>query len=374
MEKLSSRLISLDVFRGLTIAGMILVNNAGSWDYVYPALSHAEWHGVTPTDLIFPFFLFIMGVAIPFAFSKRIVTGTDKRKLLPKIVSRTAILILLGLIINIFPAYDWNFLERIRIPGILQRIAIAYFSISLLYLYTNIKIQAIIAFLILILYWAAMTLIPVPGVGYSNLEPATNLSAWIDRMVFSDHVWEYTKYWDPEGLLSTLPAISSGLFGLLTGWWIRSNRGSDVKTIHMFLFGCISIVVSLFWDMLFPLNKNLWTSSYVLYTTGMALLFFACCYWIIDVKGYTWWIKPFIVFGSNAITVFFLSEIIAGIFYMINVPVRGVKVELKEYIYQTFFYSWLSPIDASLAYALVYVLFWLGIMRILYAKKIFIKI
>jgi len=373
-EKPSSRIVSLDVFRGLTIAGMILVNNAGNWDYVYPALSHAEWHGVTPTDLIFPFFLFIMGAAIPFAFSKRMSTGVPKGPLIRKIISRTIILILLGLVINSFPIYNWNFLSTLRIPGILQRIAVVYFCISLLYLFTGVRTQTIIAFLILFLYWGIMTIIPVPGVGYANFEPATNLSAWIDRLVFSDHVWEYTKYWDPEGLLSTLPAIASGLFGMLTGRWLRTDNSQVNKTVNMFVFGCFAILISMFWDMVFPFNKNLWTSSYVLYTTGMALLFFASCYWLADVKGSRWWTKPFIVFGSNAITVFFLSEIMAGVFYMIYVPLNGASVELKEYIYQGLFNSWLRPIDASLAYSVSYVLFWLGIMWVLYSRRIFIKI
>lgn len=374
MDKKSARLISLDVFRGITIAGMILVNNAGSWDYVYPALSHAEWHGVTPTDLIFPFFLFIMGAAVPFAFAKRLESGAPLRGIYKKIISRTFLLILLGLIINAFPVYNWDFLEKLRIPGILQRIAVVYLAVSLIYLKTGLKAQIVISFAILLIYWGLMSLIPVPGVGYANLEPATNLSAWIDRLVFGNHVWEYTKYWDPEGLLSTLPAISSGLFGLLTGRWLRSKNTEEIKTINMFLSGCFAVVISMFWDMVFPYNKNLWTSSYVLYTTGIALLFFGVCYWLIDVKGKIWWTKPFLVFGSNAITVFFLSEITAGIFYMIYIPAGGSSLELKEFIYQYWFRSWLSPVNASLAYAVTYDLFWLGVMWILYRKKIFIKI
>lgn len=368
----SERLISLDVFRGLTIAGMILVNNPGSWDSVYPALEHATWNGVTPTDLIFPFFLFIVGIAITFSLSNRKERGDSQSKLMLQIFKRSAIIFLLGLLMAGFPEFN---LSRIRIPGVLQRIAVVYLISSFIFLKMSTKNQAILATVILFLYWGIMTLIPVPGVGYANLEPSTNLGAWLDRLIFGKHIWYYSKTWDPEGLLSTLPAISTALLGILTGRWLRGPADKTTKTVWMFFWGIIGMLLGVIWDMWFPINKNLWTSSYVLYTAGMGLLFMAVCYWLIDVKGYKWWTKPFLVYGTNAITVYFLSGIAARWLYMPKVnDAAGHTLDLKVYLYNTLFASWLPAINASLAWAIVYVLFWLGVMWIFYYKKIFIKV
>jgi predicted acyltransferase len=367
------RLLSLDVFRGITIAGMILVNNPGDWANIYPALGHAKWHGVTPTDLIFPFFLYIVGVAIYLSLTRRKERGDDTTKLFLQVLRRSALLFLLGLILQGFPYYD---LSTIRIPGVLQRIAIVYLFASLIFLKSSIKVTTIFAFGLIILYWILMTFIPVPGVGYASYEPSTNLGAWLDRLVFTtDHLWKAVKTWDPEGLLSSMPAISSALFGVLTGYWLSTKREAAHKLTWMFVMANISMVLGIIWDMWFPINKSIWTSSYVLYANGMALHFLAMCYWFIDVKGYTWWTKPFIVYGVNAITVFFLSGIVARLLTLIKVTgAEGTEITLKTYLYSTFFTPYFSPINASLAWALVYVIIWLGLMWILYAKKIFIKI
>jgi predicted acyltransferase len=367
------RLLSLDVFRGITIAGMVLVNNPGDWANIYPALGHAKWHGVTPTDLIFPFFLYIVGVAIYLSLTRRKERGDNQVKLLLQIFRRAAILFLLGLILQGFPYYD---LSIIRIPGVLQRIAIVYLFASLIFLKSSIKITTIFAFGLIILYWIIMTFVPVPGVGYANYEPSTNLGAWLDRLVFTtDHLWRGSKTWDPEGLLSSIPAISSALFGVITGYWLSTKRETAHKLTWMFVMANISMVAGIIWDMWFPINKGIWTSSYVLYANGMALHFLAMCYWFIDVKGYTWWTKPFIVYGVNAITVFFLSGIMARLLTLIMVTgPEGNEVTLKTYLYSSYFAPYFSPLNASLAWALVYVLLWLGLMWILYAKKIFIKI
>lgn len=368
----STRLLSLDVFRGITIAGMILVNNPGTWSSIYPPLKHAEWNGCTPTDLIFPFFLFIVGVAITYSLSKRKERGDDSFKLVLQIFRRSAMLFLLGLILQGFPYYD---LSTIRIPGVLQRIAVVYFFASLIFLKGSIKTISVVAVALIIFYWLAITLIPVPGVGYANLEPTTNLAAWIDRNLLYGHLWSATKVWDPEGIFSTIPAISTGLFGVLTGHWLRKKMDDTTKVVWMFIFGNVGLLLGYIWDFWFPIGKNLWTSSYVVYTAGLALHFLAFCYWFIDVKGVKWWTKPFVVYGLNAITVFFASGIIGRLLTLIKLTNdAGEEVALKTYIFENFFHSWLSTINASLAYALVYIIIWLGLMWILYAKKIFIKV
>ncbi len=370
--KKSERLLSLDVFRGITIAGMILVNNPGTWSSIYPPFRHAEWNGCTPTDLIFPFFLFIVGVAITYSLSKRKEQGADQTKLILQIFKRSAVLFLLGLIMAGFPYFE---LGTIRIPGVLQRIAVVYLVTSIIFLKSNIKTQVYLTAGFLILYWILMTFIPVPGVGYANLQPETNLGAWLDRLLLSGHLWSSSKIWDPEGLLSTLPAISTGLIGVLTGHWLRSDRDKVIKTLWLFVFGNILMAAGWVWDGWFPINKSLWTSSYVLYTGGLALQFLGMCYWFIDVKGYKWWIKPFQVYGLNAITVFFLSGIVAKILYLVKVTdSAGNEVTLKTVIFNNLYLSWLDPINASLAFALSYVLIWLGLMWILYSKNIFIKV
>ncbi len=371
-ETKTERLVSLDVFRGITIAGMILVNNPGTWSSIYPALRHAEWHGCTPTDLIFPFFLFIVGVAITFSLSKRKERGDDYSKLVLQIMRRSFVLFLLGIILSGFPYFEF---ATIRIPGVLQRIAVVYLISSLVFLGTTLKVQAYLTFIFLLVYWFLMTLVPVPGVGYANLEPATNLAAWLDNLLLNGHLWKATKVWDPEGILSTLPAISTALLGVLTGHLLLSGKDKISKTAWMFAAGNILILLGYIWDMWFPLNKNLWTSSYVVFTGGLALNFLAMCYFIIDVLGYKRWALPFQVYGLNAITVFFLSGIIGRLLYIITISVKdGQELSLKSYLFDNFFLSWLEPINASLLWAVIYVIIWLGLMWILYAKKIFIKI
>jgi len=369
----SDRLLSLDVFRGLTIAGMILVNNPGDWGHAYPALKHSAWNGVTPTDWIFPFFLFIMGVSITYSLSKRKERGDNHGKLLLQIFRRTVILFILGLISYSFPYFN---LAAQRIPGVLQRIAVCYFIASLIFLKANVKTISYTAGALLLIYWGLMSLIPVPEVGYPNLEPTTNLAAWLDRTIIgTSHLWQGTKVWDPEGILSTVPSISSALIGVLTGIWLKSKTESSVKVVWMFIAGNFALIIAAVWDMWFPINKGIWTSSFVMFTSGMALLFLATCYWLIDVKGYKWWTKPFIVYGTNAITVYFLSEIGAILLDIIHVTnSAGKQISLGGSLYNSLFTGWLNPPNASLAWSLLYVLFWLGGTWILYSRKIFIKV
>jgi len=371
MEK-SQRLMSLDVLRGLTIAGMIMVNNPGSWGSIYPALGHAKWHGVTPTDLVFPFFLFIVGVAITLSLTKRKERGDNTNKLILNIIKRAFLIFLVGMILNGFPYYN---LSIIRIPGVLQRIAVVYLISAIIFLKTNVKTQGIIAGGILVFYWMIMTLVPVPGIGYSNLEPATNLAAYFDNLILGGHLWSGTKVWDPEGILSTLPAVSTALSGILLGHWLKSKENEVTKVVWMFVIGNLAIFVSMFWDMAFPINKGIWTSSYVMYSSGLALIMFGMCYFLVDIKGYKWWIKPFEVYGMNAIAVYFLSGIVSRLLTLIQVTdSMGKEIALKTYLYNNYFLTNFSPLNASLVWALLYVLFWLGMMWILYWKKIFIKL
>lgn len=371
MQK-QDRLVSLDVFRGITIAGMILVNNPGSWGSIYPPLEHAKWNGCTPTDLIFPFFLFIVGIAITLSLSKRKERGDDQNKIMLNILRRSAILFALGLILSGFPYFDFT---TIRIPGVLQRIAVVYLITSILFLKSSLNVQIFFTVFFLIIYWFLMAFIPVPGFGPANFEVGTNLAAWLDSQLLTGHMWSVTKTWDPEGILSTVPAISTALIGVLTGHWLQSKNDKTYLTVGLFIASSFLMFFGYVWDGWFPMNKSIWTSSYVLYTGGLALNFLAICFWLIDVKKITWWIKPFQVYGMNAITVFFLSGIVGRILYLIKFnDSSGTEVTVKEFLYNNLFLSWLEPINASLAWAVVYILIWLGLMWILYSRKIFIKV
>lgn len=368
----SSRLLSLDAFRGLTVAAMILVNNPGDWGHLYAPLEHAHWNGWTPTDLIFPFFLFIVGVSITFALGRQ---TNDPKAVVGKIVRRSATLFLLGLFLNFFPKFN---LLTVRIPGVLQRIALVYLICSLLFVNTTPRQQLYLLLTVLAGYWLLMTQIPVPGVGYANLEPETNLAAWLDRTVLSPaHVYKPAKVWDPEGMLSTLPAIGTGLLGLLTGYWLRRTDVSAAERVAwLFAAGCLTTLAGLCWDSFFPINKALWTSSFVLLAGGLAMLGLALFYWLVDVKQYRRGVLPLVAFGVNAITVFFLSGLIPRILGMIKVAgADGSNVSLQTYLYRQFIAPPFSdPRNASLAGALAFVLIWFGVLWWLYRKNVIIKV
>ena len=320
------RLLSLDFFRGLTVAAMILVNNPGSWGHIYAPLAHAEWHGCTPTDLVFPFFLFIVGVSIAYAMGSKKLDVSSHNKTMLKALKRALTLFGLGLLLAIFPRNFSTFdlvdsLSNLRIPGVLQRIGVVFFISSIIFLKASEKNIFRIIILILVSYWALMTFVPVPGVGYPNLEKETNLGAWLDRTILTEaHLWKSAKTWDPEGILSTLPAIATGLFGVLVGVYLkRKEIDSSTKIAWLFSVGVLATLAGLFWDLQFPINKALWTSSYVLYTGGLATIVLALSYWIIDVNKYNRFTKPFVVYGVNAITVFFLSGLMPRLVNMIKI-------------------------------------------------------
>jgi predicted acyltransferase len=364
----AQRLVSLDVFRGITIAGMVLVNNPGSWEHIYWPLEHAQWHGWTPTDLVFPFFLFIVGVAIPLAFAGRVERGGSKRDLYVKIIKRTLIIFAIGLFLNAFPHFP---IAQLRIPGVLQRIAVCYFFASIIFINTRLATQIAITIGLLIVYALLVSFIPAPGFLAGDLTKEGSLPSYIDRLVFgANHVWRQAKVYDPEGILSTIPALATTLIGVLTGQWLRSEKTRYEKVAAMFVVGAVCIALGWGWNAFFPINKALWTSSYVLFTGGLALQFLAFCYWLIDIKGYRRWAKPFEVFGMNAIALYVGAGIMADLFGVIKVQGQS----LGSWIYERGFESWLPPVDASLAFAISFVLFWLLLMWILYRRRIFIKV
>ena len=365
----TGRLVSLDIFRGITIAGMLLVNNPGTWSAIHPPLRHAAWHGWTPTDLIFPFFLFIVGVAMVYSFGSHTAEGFDRGRLMRKSAVRALKLFGLGLFLHLFPNFlDW---DTVRIPGVLQRIAIAFLAGAFILLYFRLKAQVAIAAALLLGYWMLQTLVPAPGVFPGLLEPGTDLGAAIDRAVLgTSHLWSQSKTWDPEGLLSTLPAIATVLTGAFVGVWLRSDRSALEKTVGLFVAGNVAVVVGLSWGAIFPINKPLWTSSYVLLTSGLACHFLALCYWLADVRGWRRWGTPFMWFGMNAIAAFFLSSLGARVMNLIPVG----ETTLKGWLFNSLYLPLASPVNASLLFALSYVAFWAGVMWLLYRRRIFFKV
>lgn len=362
----TSRLLSLDVFRGITIAGMVLVNNPGSWEHIYWPLEHAQWSGWTPTDLVFPFFLFIVGVAITLSLGRRVESGAVTRDVYLKIIKRTLIIFAIGLLLNGIPHFS---IAEWRIPGVLQRIAVCYCIASIIFLNTRPRTQVLIAIGLLLLYWVLVMTVPAPGYAAGDLTKDGSLPSYVDRVVFGNHVWRQAKVYDPEGMLSTIPAIVTALIGVLTGGWLRSERSRIEKAAGMFVAGAVLIAVGWAWNAFFPINKALWTSSYVLFTGGLALQFLALCYWLIDIKGFRRWSKPFEIFGLNAIALYVLADLLANLFELIRVG----NESLGGRIYN-FFASWLSPNNASLAFAIFFVLVCFFFMWLLYRRKIFIKI
>ena len=345
--------MAVDAFRGLTMAAMVLVNNPGTWGAIYPPLRHAAWHGLTPTDLVFPFFLFIVGLAIPLSLDGRAPLGA-----LVRVVRRAVVIFALGLVLNGVPHFDWS---TIRIPGVLQRIAVCYLVAAVVYLATGWRGQSIVAGALLLGYWGAMTLIAVPGHGAGDLGPEGNLAAYVDRLVLGPHLWRASRVYDPEGILSTVPAVATVLFGVLAGQWVLSHRTPRTITTGLLLAGAFGVVVGALWGEWFPPNKALWTSSYAVLTAGIAALVFAACYWAVEVCGWRRWATPFVVLGVNALALYVLSTLAAQMLTLVRVG----DVTVKQLVVQRVFAPWLSPVDASLAYALAYLAVWWCVIALL---------
>ena len=375
------RLSSLDVFRGITIAAMILANMAGVADDVYRPLSHSEWHGCTPTDLIFPCFLFIVGVAMTFSLAKYTAENKPTKAVYLRILRRTAILFILGLVLNGFWNQGvWTFdLSSIRLMGVLQRIALTYLFASLIVLKLPRKSQWLVAGGLLIAYWLTMMYIPVPDYGAGVLTREGNFGAFIDRLIIPKaHLYKgdgFNFLGDPEGLFSTIPAIVSVLAGYFTGQWIKDKKQATSQTsMDLVLFGLCCLVIAIIWDVAFPINKKIWTSSYVLFTTGWALMLLAACYELIEVRLIKRWSKSFEIMGLNAIALFVASVFLIKIIAKTKIGTGENAISIYNWIYQNIFASWAGNFNGSFLFALVTLLFWYGVAVLMYQKRWFIKV
>ena len=378
--KPTERLVSLDVFRGLTVAGMLLVNNPGTWGAIYPPLGHAAWHGWTPTDLIFPFFLFIVGITTHLSLSSRRARGDTDAVLRRQVLRRGVLIVLIGWGLSAFPFYPLERITELRIPGVLPRIGVVYLVAGLLTLNASVKQVVVMLVVLLYGYWFAMTLLPVPGgceIGALCLDvPSRTLAAWVDRALLDGHLWKAAKTWDPEGPLSTLPAIGTAMMGVLCGRWIALKERPLVERLNgMFAVGALLMMIGLMWHWSFPINKGLWTSSYVVFTAGMAAVSIATITWIIDVQGVTWWTRPLVIYGVNPIVAFVGSGLMARIIYSLwKVEFDGKQVSVQAVVYKSVFASWLEPRNASLAFAICFVLFWYAILAVLYRRNLILKV
>jgi len=375
--KRATRLSSVDVFRGMTIVAMILVNNPGSWATTYWPLKHAEWHGWTLTDLVFPFFLFIVGVAIVLALKRRVDAGTPKRPLVAKIVKRSAVIFGLGLFLSGYPFGLFGsrgfaeLLDTWRIPGVLQRIAICYLVVSLLVVFCRLRTLKVLTIVFLVGYWALMTLVPVPGLGAPDIDdPGGHLSGWLDRAVFGDHLWRYAKVYDPEGLLSTIPAFATTLFGVFAGLLLVAADDPNEKVARLFVSGSLLVCGGFIWGWFFPINKPIWTSSYAVFTAGLAFCCLALCLWFFDIRDNPRTAKFFTIYGVNAIALYVGSGVLARTLAYIKVD----GVSLKQLIYGHLFASWLPPYMASLGYAITWILGWFLVLAWMYRRRLFIKV
>jgi predicted acyltransferase len=371
----SRRLVSIDAFRGLALAGMLLVDYPGSDEDAFRTLRHAKWNGWTTADLVFPSFLFLVGTSIVLSFSSRLERGESRRAILLHAARRTGILFALGLFLNGFPHFH---LAEWRIEGVLQRIAVCYLVSAALVSWTDWRGQAIVVGLCLFGYWALVRLVPVPGFGLPArdipfLDPDRNLVAWLDRALFPGRLYNTTR--DPEGVLSTIPAIATCLSGALTGQWLDSDRAARTKAAWMAGVGGSCVGAGLLWGLVFPINKNMWTSSFVVLTSGLALLVLALLYWAIDVRGWRGgWTMPLLVLGMNPIAGFIVDEAILPLVESLRFPTSAGTMNLPERIDEQLVAIGFAPSAASLVYSLGAVSFGWGLLWVLWRRRIFLKV
>ncbi|MDI1318714.1 MAG: DUF5009 domain-containing protein [bacterium] len=382
MSSTQQRLVSLDAFRGATVAGMLLVNNPGSWSNLYAPLEHAPWHGWTPTDMIFPCFLWIMGVSLAFSFARRGATGADRSALFRHVLQRSAIIVGLGWLMVVFPfgllpAHHFS-PTTMRLPGVLPRIGVCYLVAGAIFLRCGPRGLVTWTVGLLAAYWAMLKLIPVPGYGAGVLEATGSLPWWIDSQVLAGHTWSGAPVpgFDPEGILSTIPAIATVLLGALAGLWLRGAAAPQKKALGLLAGGLVLLGVGELMSVWLPINKNLWTSSYTVFMAGWAMGLLAAFYWLIDVRGWRRWAAPFVWYGMNALALFVLSGLVAKLLGLIQwAGTDGTaKVSLKGWIYAHGFTPFASPINASLLFAVAFVLFFLGVAWVMARRKWFLKI
>jgi predicted acyltransferase len=365
-----ARLLSLDVFRGLAVAAMILVNNPGSWKAVYPLLRHAAWHGCTLADLVFPAFLFIMGVSQAFSFRQHGLRGTSRRAQLVHVLWRSMVLVALGLLLNGLFYLPWR---GLRLPGVLQRIGIVYCLAALALLYLGTTLQAALTVFLLVGYWLLMTHAAAPGHHAGDLSPAGNLASYLDSRVLSGHMWK--RRWDPEGMLSTLPAVATTLSGALVGGWLMRRKKAAAEcfpgrrypsrtALGLLAVGLAAILLGRGWSLFFPMNKTLWTSSFVLYSGGWATVALGICYWLLDARRWTFWALPFAHLGRNSLAIYTASELVS----------IAVLTRVPDRLYRRFAAPFAHPRLASLVWALAYVCVWEMAAWAMHRKRIFLKL
>jgi predicted acyltransferase len=374
----SERLMSVDLYRGLAVAGMILVDNPGSDDLAYWPIKHAEWNGWTPADFIFPSFIFLVGVSVVFSFAARLRRGESRPKIMRHVFIRTLMLIVIGLLVNVSPIIGLD-VHTWRIYGVTQRIALCYLAAAILVLWTNRRTQAIALGACLIGYWALLRFVPVPGLGVPGhnipfMDPERNIVAWLDRLLFTGRLYNGAR--DPEGLLSTIPAVGTILMGVLTGQWLSSGKSPGTKAFRMLCVGLPVLATGLVWNRWFPINKNLWTSSFVLLTGGFALIFLAFLHWAIEIKQWRGsWTMPILVFGMNAIAGFVADSLVYGPGYSFTVKSpAGGTLSWHEAAQAWLMSHGANAANASLIYSLAAVLFCWTLLWLLWRKRIFLKV
>jgi len=374
------RLTSLDAFRGFTIAAMVLVNNPGDWGNLHAQLAHAKWNGWTFTDCIFPFFLFIGGVAMTLSLGRLAAGGADKPRLLLKLAKRAALIFMIGFLLNLIPRFD---VEHVRIPGVLQRIALCTLLAAPIVVYLRWRAQLAVIVLLLALYTLLMLWVPVPGFGAGVLAPGQDFGAWVDRMVLDGHLWVQSKTWDPEGLVSTIPALCSQLFGVLAGRVLAANLPRIEHTAWMLFAGLVFLALGSSLDaVLMPINKSLWTVSYCLWMTGWALLAFGVFYWLLDANPYavvreraSVWARPFLIYGMNALFIFAFSGLIAKMLGFIKLTQPdGSQLSLGRILYAPIKALPLGPANTSLLYAILFNACMFAIAYGMWRKRWFVKV
>jgi len=352
---------------------MMVVNTPGSWDHVYPPLLHAEWHGWTYTDTIFPFFLFIVGVSMAYSFGAR-EAGGGRRALFLHTLRRSAIIFGIGFALNVLSFFLFH-RQYVRIPGVLQRIGVCFLFSAAIYLLWGPRGLLPAAGVLLALYWALMTFVPVPGYGAGRLDLEGNLARYVDVAVLGGHTWKHDPNWDPEGPLSTIPAIATTLLGIAAGEWLRSERTWGARLSGLMAGGAIAFSLGLVWGVGFPINKNLWTSSYALAMAGLAAVVLAVCLWAIDVRGWKGWATPFVWLGTNAIALFVGATLATLILLGIKLTGDdGKRRSLYGSIYRTVYDRFADPRVGSLLFALTFLAVWVAVGGALYRKRIFVKV